>query len=99
MTDDTGPARTGGAVVAEAVTAETVRPVRRPWLSQQWRDLTFLHWPVDPAVVAPLLPPGTVPDTLDGVTYAGLIAFRMVGLGPGRGPGLPYLGTFAETNV
>ena len=29
----------------------------------------------------------------------GLIGFRMVGLGPGRGPGLPYLGTFCETNV
>jgi uncharacterized protein YqjF (DUF2071 family) len=83
----------------EDVTAETVRPVRRPWLVQSWRDLTFLHWPVAPAVVAPLLPPGTRPDTLDGVTYAGLIGFRMVGLGLLRGPGLPYLGTFCETNV
>ncbi|MEV7628182.1 DUF2071 domain-containing protein [Actinoplanes sp. NPDC089786] len=66
---------------------------------QQWRDLAFLHWPADPAVVAPFLPPGTRPDTLDGVTYVGLIGFRMVGLGPLRGPGLPYLGTFCETNV
>jgi uncharacterized protein len=85
--------------VIEDVTPETVRPVRRPWLVQRWVDLTFLHWAVDPAVVAPLLPAGTVPDTFDGVTYAGLIGFRMVGLGPGRGPGLPYLGTFCETNV
>ena len=43
----------------EDVTPETVRPVRRPWLVQRWHDLAFLHWPVDPAVVAPLLPPGT----------------------------------------
>ncbi|HEU4346609.1 MAG TPA: DUF2071 domain-containing protein [Actinoplanes sp.] len=84
---------------AEDVTAETVRPVRRAWLVQSWRDLAFLHWPLDPAVVAPLLPPGTEPDTLDGVTYGGLIGFRMTGLGPGRGPGIPYLGTFCETNV
>ena len=83
----------------EDVTPETARPVRRAWLAQTWRDLAFLHWPVDPAVVAPLLPPGTRPDTLDGVTYAGLIGFRMVGLGLGRGPGIPYLGTFCETNV
>lgn len=83
----------------EDVNAETARPVRRPWLVQSWRDLAFLHWAVDPAVVAPLLPAGTSPDTLDGVTYVGLIGFRMVGLGPLRGPGLPYLGTFAETNV
>jgi uncharacterized protein len=54
---------------------------------------------VDPAVVAPFLPAGTRPDVLDGVTYVGLIGFRMVGLGPLRGPGLPYLGTFCETNV
>lgn len=83
----------------EDVTAETVRPVRRAWLAQTWRDLTFLHWPMDPAIVAPMLPPGTTPDTLDGVTYVGLIGFRMVGLGPLRGPGVPYLGTFCETNV
>ena len=83
----------------EDVTPETVRPVRRAWLVQRWRDLTFLHWPVSPSVVALLLPPGTRPDTLDGVTYAGLIGFRMVGLGPLRGPGVPHLGTFCETNV
>ena len=83
----------------EDVTPETVRPVRRAWLVQRWRDLAFLHWPVAPSVVAPLLPPGTRPDTLDGVTYAGLIGFRMVGLGPLRGPGIPHLGTFCETNV
>jgi uncharacterized protein len=83
----------------EDVTPETVRPVHRPWLVQRWRDLTFLHWPVDPAVVAPLLPAGTSPDTLDGVTYVGLIGFRMVGLGLLHGPGIPYLGTFCETNV
>ncbi|MDT5030338.1 MAG: uncharacterized protein QOC94_509, partial [Actinoplanes sp.] len=83
----------------EDVTAQTTRPVRRPWLVQSWRDLTFLHWAVPPAVVAPLLPAGTTPDTLDGATYVGLIGFRMVGLGLLTGPGLPYLGTFCETNV
>jgi uncharacterized protein YqjF (DUF2071 family) len=83
----------------EDVTAETARPVRRAWLAQTWRDLAFLHWAADPAVIAPMLPAGTEPDTLDGVTYVGLIGFRMVGLGPLRGPGIPYLGTFCETNV
>jgi uncharacterized protein YqjF (DUF2071 family) len=73
--------------------------VRRPWLVQSWRDLTFVHWAAEPATIAPFLPRGTEPDTLDGRTYVGLIGFRMVGLGPLRGPGLPYLGTFCETNV
>jgi uncharacterized protein YqjF (DUF2071 family) len=83
----------------EEVTPETARPVRRSVLVQRWTDLTFLHWAVDPAAVAPLLPPGTTPDLLDGVTYAGLIAFRMEGFGFLNGPGVPYLGTFLETNV
>lgn len=68
-------------------------------LRQRWEDLTFLHWAVEPELVVPLLPAGTRPDTLGGVSYVGLIGFRMVGLGLGRGPGVPYLGTFAETNV
>ncbi len=88
-----------GAMDIEAVSHETTRPVRRPWLVQRWHDLTFLHWAVDPDAVAPLLPPGVRPDTLGGVSYAGLIGFRMVGLGLLRGPGMPYLGTFCETNV
>jgi uncharacterized protein YqjF (DUF2071 family) len=86
-------------MTVEDVTPRTVRPVRRPLLVQRWSDLAFLHWAVDPELVAPLLPAGTVPDTLDGVTYVGLIGFRMVGLGFLRGPGVPYLGTFCETNV
>jgi hypothetical protein len=85
--------------VIESVTATTPRPVRRSLLVQRWEELAFLHWAVAPAAVAPLLPVGTVPDTLDGVTYVGLIAFRMAGVGFFRGPGVPYFGTFFETNV
>jgi len=86
-------------MTVEAVTPETLRPVRRSLLVQRWHDLAFLHWAADPALIAPMLPAGTVPDTLDGVSYVGLIGFRMVGLGFLRGPGVPYLGTFCETNV
>jgi uncharacterized protein len=71
----------------------------RPLLTQSWLDLAFLHWTVDPAEVAPMLPPGTVPDLLDGVTHVGLVAFRMHRIGWLRLPGIPYLGTFPETNV
>jgi uncharacterized protein YqjF (DUF2071 family) len=86
-------------VAVEEVTPTTVRPVRRSLLVQRWADLTFLHWPVDPALVAPLLPTGCRPDLLGGLTYVGLIAFRMEGVGFFRGPGVPYLGDFCETNV
>ena len=68
-------------------------------MSQDWLDLTFLHWRVDPATVAPLLPPGTRPDVFDGTSWVGLIPFRMVDAGVGRGGAVPWLGTFSETNV
>lgn len=87
------------AVAVEPVTPLTPRPVRRRLLVQEWRRLTLLHWPIDPALVAGLLPAGTRPDTLDGVTYVGLVPFEMYRVGLLAGPGLPYLGTFPETNV
>ncbi len=85
--------------VTEAVTRTAPRTLRGTILTQQWRELTFLHWPVPAEDVAPLLPPGTVPDVFDGVSWVGLVAFRMWRIGLGRLPGLPYLGTFPETNV
>ncbi|MCZ2850153.1 YqjF family protein [Modestobacter sp. VKM Ac-2978] len=84
---------------AESITPTTPRPVSRTVFTQGWRDVTFLHWAVDPALVAPLLPAGTRPDELDGATYVGLIPFRMRRIGLLGAPGLPYLGSFAETNV
>lgn len=83
----------------EPVSADAPGVIRRPLLTQSWLDLTFLHWAADPVDVAALLPPGTRPDTLGGVTYVGLVAFRMHRVGWFRLPGVPYLGTFPETNV
>jgi uncharacterized protein YqjF (DUF2071 family) len=56
---------------------------------------------VDPQVVAGrgLLPAGVRPDVHEGVTYVGLIAFRMHRIGWLGLPGIPYLGSFPETNV
>ncbi|MFJ5272494.1 YqjF family protein [Streptomyces sp. NPDC088358] len=83
----------------EPVTPHPPRNLPRPLLTQQWLDLAFVHWAVAPDTVAGLLPEGTVPDVLDGVTYVGLVAFRMRRVGWLRSPGVPYLGTFPETNV
>ncbi|WP_331766759.1 DUF2071 domain-containing protein [Embleya sp. NBC_00896] len=83
----------------EPVTRLAPRGIRRVVLTQRWSELTFVHWAVPPEVVAPLLPPRTRPDVLDGMTYVGLVPFRMVDVGLARLPGVPWLGTFAETNV
>ncbi|WP_245155856.1 DUF2071 domain-containing protein [Nocardioides sp. 503] len=71
----------------------------RQIMHQWWRDIAFLHWRADPAVVAPLLPPGVRPDVHDGSTWVGLIPFRMVGAGLGDTRPVPWLGDFLETNV
>lgn len=85
--------------MAEKITPNAPRELRRRLLRQEWRDVSMLHWPADSAAVARLLPAGTAPDHLHGTTYVGLIGFRMHGLGLGVGPAIPYLGTFLETNV
>jgi uncharacterized protein len=77
-------------------------PLRGPvWFDQSWLDVTFVHWPVRPVDVAYLYPPGTRPDVFaaDGMTYVGLVPFRMGSTAVGTGPALPYFGAFAETNV
>jgi uncharacterized protein len=60
-------------------------------MSQTWRRLTFLHWPYEPALVQPLLPPGLVLDTFDSAAWVGLVPFEIHNL-----RGIPH---FPETNV
>lgn len=71
----------------------------RAIIRQRWSDFLFLHWRVDPAVVAPMLPPGTRPDLFDGSAWVGLIPFvlsrhRFLPLPP-----VPFVGSFVEINV
>lgn len=68
-------------------------------MRQQWKDLAYLHWRYDPAVVQGLLPKGLSVDTFDGSAWVGLIPFSMRDVGLARGPSVPYLGSFAEVNV
>ncbi|WP_307172609.1 YqjF family protein [Streptomyces sp. B3I7] len=86
-------------VPPEPVTPDAPAALKWPLLTQEWLDLTFVHWAFDPDAVAPLLPAGTVPDVYEGRTYVGLVAFRMHRVGWLRSPGVPYLGSFPETNV
>jgi len=83
----------------DPVVAAAAPLVGRALLDQRWRDLTFLHWRVEPGVVAPLLPAGTRPDVHDGSSWVGLIPFRLTDARFGRAPVIPYVGSFAETNV
>jgi hypothetical protein len=65
-------------------------------IRQTWRDLFYVHWPVPPASVAPLFPPGTRPDTLDGQTYVGIVGLTMAST---RLAGVVGIGSMYELNV
>jgi uncharacterized protein len=72
-------------------------PLPGPVLMRQtWRQVVFLHWPVEPARVARLFPDGVQPDVLDDVTYVGLVGFRVTACT--LGAAVP-LGGFGEVTV
>ena len=72
----------------------------RPWvMAMQWHDLLFMHWPVPPAVLRPLIPPALALETFDGAAWLGVTPFRMAGTRPRLVPPLPWLSAFPELNV
>ena len=83
--------------MVEAVTAEAPNLGKPRILRQDWLNLSFLHWAVEPASIASFYPPGTEPDVFEGRGYVGLVPFQMANTGLARGPVL--LRTFLETNV
>ncbi len=97
------PLGVDGSTSPEPISA-TASALRSVLLSQRWVDLAFLHWFVPPSQVERLMPTGVRADVVEDGRFAGLspvalVPFRMEGAGVGRGPGVPYLGTFWETNV
>jgi len=62
-----------------------------------------VHWAYDPAEVQALLPTGLRVDTFDDgggpQAWVSLVPFRMRRAGPGFLPAMPWISSFAETNV
>jgi uncharacterized protein len=66
------------------------------FLFMRWHDLLFLHWPVRPELIRPLIPNVLELDTFDGWCWIGVVPFRMTGVRPRYIP-LPF--AFPELNV
>jgi uncharacterized protein YqjF (DUF2071 family) len=81
------------------MTAPESPVVHRPVMYQDWRDLTFLHWPYPPEVVQPLLPRGLTAQTFEGSAWIGLVPFLMDRVRFPGVPALPWMSRFPETNV
>jgi uncharacterized protein YqjF (DUF2071 family) len=90
-------------MVHPALAEATHRPwplPRRPWvLTMDWRELLFLHWPIEAAVLQRHLPAGVEVETFDGRGWLGVVPFRMARTRFRWLPPLPTAHTFPELNV
>ena len=76
----------------------------RPWplpetswvIFMRWHDLLFLHWPIRPELIRPMIPSALDLDTFDGWCWIGVVPFRMSGVRPRYVP-MPL--AFPELNV
>jgi uncharacterized protein len=71
---------------------------RRPFLTARWIDLVMLNVEVDPAVLAPLVPSGTVLDLWQGQALVSLVGFRFADTRI-RGIAIPGHRHFEEVNL
>lgn len=68
-------------------------------MRQWWGKLLFMHWPLAPSLIRPLVPPQLSVDTYDGQAWVGVVPFTMWGVRPYFTPAVPGLSAFHELNV
>lgn len=81
-----------------------VRPPGEALMTQKWRDLLFLHAPIDPAKLRPLLPDGLEIDLYPDANgelkaWVGVVLFHMRDITPLGLPPAPFVSAFPEFNV
>jgi uncharacterized protein YqjF (DUF2071 family) len=78
--------------------AVRARPRERVAMYQSWRELLFLHWRMDPAVIQAGLPAGLWVDTFEGDAWVGIVPFFMRRIRPWWSPPVPGVSNFQELN-
>lgn len=68
-------------------------------MTQTWRELLFLHWPVDPSVIRKLIPAVLELDLYDNQAWVGVVLFKARGTRPRFLPPVPGSANFLEVNV
>jgi uncharacterized protein YqjF (DUF2071 family) len=74
-------------------------PSSRPLWRQRWREVLFLHWPIDVAILRPLIPAALAIDAFDGQAWLSVVPFRMDRVHPRLLPAMPLVSSFPEINV
>jgi hypothetical protein len=70
----------------------------RVFLSARWHALAMLNYEIDPAILQPLVPRGTILDTHDGRTYVSVVGFLFLGTRI-LGLPIPFHRNFVEVNL
>jgi uncharacterized protein YqjF (DUF2071 family) len=68
-------------------------------MHQCWGKLLFMHWPIDPEKLRPLIPSGLSIDTFEGRAWIGVVPFTMWGIRASFLPPVPGTSAFHELNV
>ncbi len=72
--------------------------MNRAFLTAQWRYLAMLNYTIDPALLQPLLPPGTELDLFNNTAYVSMVGFRFLRTKV-LGVGIPWHRDFEEVNL
>jgi uncharacterized protein len=88
------------AVILQSIENRPYPIPRGPWIMMQsWHDLLFMHLPLAPEVMRPLIPPQIELDTFDGLAWVGIVPFRVSHASLRGLPPPPLLSHFPEINV
>lgn len=75
-------------------------PPSAPWImQQQWHDLLFMHWEIDPAELQTSIPADLEIDTYDGKAWLAVVPFSMRGVAPRGCPKPSFVSNFPEINI
>jgi uncharacterized protein YqjF (DUF2071 family) len=78
--------------------APTRRPDMKPAGFQKWRNLLFVHYALEPAIVRALVPENLELDLWEGKAHVGIVPFEMKDIRSSWMPSATAL-NFLETNV
>jgi uncharacterized protein YqjF (DUF2071 family) len=68
-------------------------------MGQTWRDLLFMHWPIEKRTFCQLIPPPFELDLFDGSAWIGVVPFLMTNIHFRNLVAIPGFSSFAELNV
>lgn len=75
------------------------RPSGLPVMYQTWKKLLFLHWPMPPERLRPLIPEGLEIETWQGMAWVGVTPFTIDRIRPPLLPPVPLISSSHELNV